>query len=487
MAGIGEWITDMLEYNTIKVVRVRSKVLGGLHYAFMLGIALYIVLYVFIDQKHYLAIEIPQGLQRITVQDPCDPLSVKDECTFPSFTGAESHGQVCLPPKAFRCPHHDYCTTASTPAQDVHGGVGGKLKCRFWDHNSMVWPPGESGAMTIASRASLINQKLMDIRLLKNGTQKLCDAQTDMQCQWHPPVIDHKSYAKDDAYMGDLGNFTVRVSHSMWAPTFPIEGNSAEMEGWLMKCKPGHDCSEDPDAWMPIKHLPPTGGADQLFMRDVFYAATPAKGIGVHGPGLDMDAKSDACPRKCNGKDSTYRFMGLVLHVGIVYDNTGTVIKGSSPDNVKYQMKIFTKPSTIFHIQVVNRGTEKNKRVIHHLYGPRVVFGIGGKLGQLQWNNVIIQLTTSLAMFALATTLVDLLMLYVLPKRDKYYHVKYDEVDDALLRHSVREDHMVGMAGTESKADEVFHTKDPDFPPGMDRPPGMQPRGAGEQSPLLGS
>lgn len=42
-----------------------------------------------------------------------------------------------------------------------------------------------------------------------------------------------------------------------------------------MKCKAGHDCeTSSTEAWAPIKHLPATGGADQLFMRDIFYAAT---------------------------------------------------------------------------------------------------------------------------------------------------------------------------------------------------------------------
>merc|ERR1719487_1549885 len=159
--------------------------------------------------------------------------------------------------------------------------------------------------MTIASRASLIQQELLDIRLAQSGNKTFCDSQTDMKCQWTPPVLDHAAYAKDDAYMADLGNFTVRVSHSMWAPSFPINRNSANMEGWLMKCKPGVDCLDvgaTEDDWAPIKHLPATGGADELFMRDIFYAATPHDGVGVHGPGLDMDETSDACPDKCEGK-----------------------------------------------------------------------------------------------------------------------------------------------------------------------------------------
>jgi len=147
--------------------------------------------------------------------------------------------------------------------------------CRYWDHNSMVWPPAERGAFTIASRASLIQQDLINIReRYKNNKTVPCGAQTNMECQWWPPAIDHKAYAHADAYMADLGNFTIRVSHSTWAPSAAISANSGDMEGELMKCHPGADCNLDA-SWTGIKKLPKTGGADQLLMRDILYAATP--------------------------------------------------------------------------------------------------------------------------------------------------------------------------------------------------------------------
>lgn len=254
-----------------------------------------------------------------------------------------------------------------------------------------------------------------------------------------------------------------------------------------MKCKPGQPCDEDPDNWAPVKHLPATGGADQLFMRDVFYAASPANGYGVHGPGLDMDAESDACPRKCNGKKLTYRNMGVLLHASIQYDNTGTIIAGSSYDDIKYQIKLFTKPSTIFHVEVVQRGAgETHARTIHHLFGPRIMFDAEGKLGGLQWNHVVVQLTTSLAMFAVATTVVDLLMLYVLPNRHEYYGIKYETVG-----HGDEFGPLEGAYSTGAEAGEGT------LPPGIYRtaaysvvdpelPPGMQPNSP-EQAPLLGA
>merc|ERR1712196_651351 len=171
--------------------------------------------------------------------------------------------------------------------------------------------------------------------------------------------------------------------------------------------------------------------------------------------------------------------------MGIIYDNTGTIIPGSSSSNIQYRIKIYTKKSTIFHVQVVQRGSELHRRTIHHLYGPRVVFDVGGKVGDFQFNNVIIQVSTSFAMFALATTLVDFLMLYVLPRREQYYRLKYKEQKVGEL--SDDEDIEDVESKVEGPAAAQKRSLDPKFPPGMTPPPGMQPGKPGEQQPLLGA
>merc|ERR1711881_669645 len=175
--------------------------------------------------------------------------------------------------------------------------------------------------------------------------------------------------------------------------------------------------------------------------------------------------------------------MGLVLHATIVYDNTGTLIKGSSTNNIKYQYKFFVKPKTKFSVQVVQKGSNPHKRTIHHLFGPRVVFDAGGKLGFFQFNSLVIQLTTSLAMFALATTIVDVLMLYVLPNREKYTTFKYEEIEaDARMAMQQAKAGSMAPVGSVAKDGSWPEADGLEFPPGMrkrdglDAPPGMTPR-----------
>merc|ERR1712146_742687 len=107
--------------------------------------------------------------------------------------------------------------------------------------------------------------------------------------------------------------------------------------------------------------------------------------------------------------------MGMMLHVEITYDNTGLVIPGSSSKNILYTIKVFAKPKTIYEIEVVQRASGSNKRTIHHLFGIRMVFDAGGQVGQFQFTTAMLQLSTSFALFAFATLIVDQLMLRVMP------------------------------------------------------------------------
>merc|ERR1711924_154205 len=121
---------------------------------------------------------------------------------------------------------------------------------------------------------------------------------------------------------------------------------------------------------------------------------------------------------------------GAILRADIMYDNTGTLIAGSSSSRMRYQIKVFVKPKTTFYSQVVQRGSGKQgrtQRTVHQLFGPRIVFQVGGKLGEFQLNNMLVQLLTLLAVFAVTTIIVDLLMISALPRQQVYRQLKYDE------------------------------------------------------------
>jgi len=484
-SGGNSCLSEWLAFDTTRTIRVRVPLLGIIYYLTTVAILIYIIVYVFIMQKHYLLIETPQGFQRVNVEDPCIPLNAETACTYPHLAGTPGLDRTCYLPSAFRCPHHAYCATSDTPKKDVNSEEGGKMPCKYWDHNSMVFPPSEKGALTLATRAIIVNQELTNTSTInvKGVKKQFCQDQAEMECQWYPLSREH-AYT-GGGYMADVGNFTVNLQHSFWAPTLPIEANSEQMSGAMMKCKAGMDCDDNPDHWEVVRTLP-KGNKDssKMTLRDILYVVTPGTtshvAKGVAGPGMDLDDMSDACPEKCGGKLSTYRFMGMMLHIELTYDNTGLVIPGSSEDDIKYTVKVFAKPKTIYDIEVVQRASDANKRTIHHLFGVRMVFDAGGQVGQFQFTTAMLQLSTSFALFAFATILVDKTMLWILPclgfnKDASGRNLDYEQAKYATWPPSAEE-----VAQLE-KLEKAYQTQQGGTVGGPEKPPGMQ----SETQPLL--
>jgi len=513
--------------------------LGTLDLFFKLCILVYLAYWVFYTEKHYLNFQVPDGVQRVVVQDPCMPITDADRCTRPPKEGKQGVGQLCKAPKAFRCDKHTYCKEANTPAGQVHAGVGGRLTCRYWDHNSIVWPPSEQGSLSVATRVNALHQSLkwveqtppkdpthgmtpaegtptegshtflnaqkytpqvdmmeedgdeddddddqqrwnqqdyqednweetdgarsyrrsgrtlLDDRHVsaeeehkeESAMEKAptCDDQLDMGCQFYPPhimAVQEESY-DGDAYIADIGNFTVRLAHVVQAK-FKTGSNlrqdGGNMEGWLMRCIPGKDCTDDAN-WAKYKHLPKTGVSDKILLHDILWAVTPNSGVGAptDKPGLDLDGTHDACPHKCHGKNATFRYMGFILQADINYDNTGTQIGESSQNEIKYHIKFTHLPRTKFSTQVVQRGSGHealSHRNVNSLYGPRINFNVGGVLAQFDMQGCIIHLTTALGMLALAATIVDC----ACDALDRYYNTGYGAKKAEIVEDTVADD-----------------------------------------------
>merc|ERR1719388_413032 len=70
------------------------------------------------------------------------------------------------------------------------------------------------------------------------------------------------------------------------------------------------------------------------------------------------------------------------------------------------------------------------KRVYQIQHGVLVMFKVGGELGFFSILGMLIMLTTALALVAAATTVTDLVAIYLHPKSRNYFHLKYDVSPD---------------------------------------------------------
>merc|ERR1711998_172990 len=123
----------------------------------MFLILVYLLLYVFIVQKKYLHVDTPISQLRFGSMGPCQPKSAAGLCKIASPKDKiKAVGETCTRP--FQCNKHPYCI--HSPKEKASSLAFGKMPCVYWDHNSVTWPPSEKSALTLATRASIYNQKL---------------------------------------------------------------------------------------------------------------------------------------------------------------------------------------------------------------------------------------------------------------------------------------------------------------------------------------
>ena len=71
-----------------------------------------------------------------------------------------------------------------------------------------------------------------------------------------------------------------------------------------------------------------------------------------------------------------------------------------------------------------------NRRQVFNRHGVRIFVIQNGRLGAVDATAMLLQLTTSLTLFAMANFMVDMLMLYVLPLKKVYSSYKYQNTAD---------------------------------------------------------
>jgi hypothetical protein len=85
-----------------------------------------------------------------------------------------------------------------------------------------------------------------------------------------------------------------------------------------------------------------------------------------------------------------------------------------------------------FKAYEIIRGTvvdeESTTRTRNNRHGIRIVFRQVGEIGAFDFQTTMINLVVALGLLGLATTMVDVMMVYVLPQKDVYAKAKEEEV-----------------------------------------------------------
>lgn len=185
----------------------------------------------------------------------------------------------------------------------------------------------------------------------------------------------------------------------------------------------------------PAEDRPPPGQSAAADLFNGAIAIPPGDIFAVKDlltiAGLKLDGGKDSYNMDCE----PFREAGMLLEVEAAYENlqpfasSWRLLTGRK-QNIAYTYNVRVRP-------VGEMKTEQfasmqpldfpNTRLIENRHGLYIVLKVSGQFGEFNLVYLLVMLTTSLALLAAATKIVDLLAIHVLADRETYRDAKYDD------------------------------------------------------------
>ena len=127
-----------------------------------------------------------------------------------------------------------------------------------------------------------------------------------------------------------------------------------------------------------------------------------------------------------NATCKTFRDTGATLLLNVFW-NDFVNYEGVVEPHYYYAPQLVGKSSYKQYIPYYDH--YRNHRVLLNAHGIRLAVLLGGEFHQFSPISFLITLTTALGLLAVATTIVDSLMLYILPEKERYQEAKYESTE----------------------------------------------------------
>jgi len=349
---------DLLSYETIKLVKIRDRRLGIMHFFLQFGIFIYIVVYTIIIQQRYLRQDAPYGSIRPTAQEPA-PWA--DASTLP------------------------YC-------KQNQSSLNG------FDNFDCVYMLG----LDITYPAALMDSILVATRMkdtfypVPNNTNCPPPSQpaTTFECAPYKNESTSTRY-----YIDDIENYTVYIEHAIYGRANRIAATNKDFTGVLYY--------NDGSGRSIVLNDPTRSG-------DIFPIQTLLEAADV--PSLDV--------LSALGDGDSLRYDGVLILMVVEYSN-GVL----HPNQLSYTYTLFTVPG----VNVISQ--EPSQPVSGGIsqrswYGVRLIFLITGTFGEFDFPTLLTSLVSGLVLVKVATTIVDMIIIYVLPDKIMYREHKYEVTED---------------------------------------------------------
>ena len=409
----------LLSYPTIKYVRILDARLGLFKYAVSLMIVLYIGVYQLWYEGLYLEQLGVTGAVRFTLQQPtmngCDPT---DRGCKNAFSDTESLR---------------YCAQSAGAEGEYTGSV---WPCEFYENIGTQIVMDKS--IAAASRITQYEQELVCSATQGEGGVSDCPFVYNLT---------RGEQAEKTTYVVDAERFTVLIDHSVLADSADaavnkaLQAASSQIKGRLYVANNDALCAEFQHS-AKVDYRGEQGSLKRGTAPCYIAPNTTSKNLDYFSIDVLMRA-ADKSLDSVNYVDPvegplTYRYTGVTMLLQITYSNFRGNFKGLG-DIAYYYTPMLVSGSSYKYYQPQYTGPSQNRsvtnsyrstRTLNNMHGTFIEAVQGGSLYTWSFNNLLIQLTTSLTLFAVATVITDFVAIYLMPDHETYEKYKYEVTED---------------------------------------------------------
>jgi len=405
-------------YETTKLVAIRDARLASLRYIFVVAISLYVVVFAMLEEGGYLSSHQVVGVIRFSLEHPtknnCDP---SDASCINDFAPLDQ-----LP----------YCRQYDGSAESYAGNV---YPCEIYESiNSQLV---SEKSITVMTRASTTNQSLV------------CNAD-DMVC----PRTYGDTSSEYKFYIAQSEEFTVLLDHPVTSSKicnersthrgkntdnntdYACSAESSRFSGRLHSSN-AELCAEQHAKGSAFKSY---RGLQQIetapcFIepnhtdtnQDFFSLSTILQAAGVDIDGCNAGLGGTRSETGDSGSCQTYRDTGATLLLNIFWTDFASY-RGLVQPSYYYAPQLIAGSSFKQYVPFYN--SYRSQRTLLNAHGIRIAVLLDGEFHVFNTVSFLITMTTAVGLLAVATTIVDLLMLYVLPEKRRYQEAKYERTEE---------------------------------------------------------
>lgn len=308
---------------------------------------------------------------------------------------------------------------SGSSGQTVPGGPPfSRYPCQYLDAYDAVYPGTEAGALFLATRITRSEQALSDPGC-QNLPRRNCSYVTS---------------TNSSSYTADVEFFKLSIGHVMTAPDLDDARLSQSALDMADGCiSTGETCQTgvvDPCSFYVSRGFvcPPDIAVGQPGRTDTIAVGTLLQAAGIYS--LDEAAGEASHPGPL--LQETLRNAGFTILVTVLYSNYYEQTHRFDQDTIVYRYKVSLVRNEAFSgtETLPGPGSGAPNRTLLERHGVRIVVKQAGTIGAFNVAVMLVSLTTSLSLIAIAKVVVDFMALYCLPLRHVYsQYMKVKTVD----------------------------------------------------------